>query len=186
MPVTRPALPPRYATPELIGHGGMGEVDRAVDASLGRTVAVKVLAERWTSDEEFHARFLREARTAASLSGEPNVIAIYDVSETGEGVPFIVMEYAIEGTLADRLRRGAIASEKALPWLEQTARALDSAHARGVVHRPGQRHIGVAVRLVEDPHVDDFACRGHHHLHQVIGRSNGDADRVRRLVEFGL
>ena len=133
--MTRPALPPRYATPELIAHGGMGEVYRAVDASLGRTVAVKVLAERWTSDEEFHARFLREARTAASLSGEPNVIAIYDVSETGEGVPFIVMEYAIEGTLADRLRRGAIASEKALPWLEQTARALDSAHARGVVHR---------------------------------------------------
>ena len=121
--------------PELIAHGGMGEVYRAVDASLGRTVAVKVLAERWTSDEEFHARFLREARTAASLSGEPNVIAIYDVSETGEGVPFIVMEYAIEGTLADRLRRGAVASEQALPWLEQTARALDSAHARGVVHR---------------------------------------------------
>ncbi len=121
--------------PELIAHGGMGEVYRAVDASLGRTVAVKVLAERWTSDEEFHARFLREARTAASLSGEPNVIAIYDVSETGEGVPFIVMEYAIEGTLADRLRRGAVASAQALPWLEQTARALDSAHARGVVHR---------------------------------------------------
>ncbi len=121
--------------PELIAYGGMGEVYRAVDASLGRTVAVKVLAERWTSDEEFHARFLREARTAASLSGEPNVIAIYDVSETGGGVPFIVMEYAVEGTLADRLRRGAVASEQALPWLEQTARALDSAHARGVVHR---------------------------------------------------
>ena len=135
MPVTRPALPPRYLTPELIAYGGMGKVYRATDESLGRTVAVKVLAERWTSDEEFHARFLREARTAASLSGEPNVIAIYDVSETGEGEPFIVMEYATEGTLADRLRRGAVASEQALQWVEQTGRALDSAHARGVVHR---------------------------------------------------
>jgi serine/threonine-protein kinase len=135
MAVTRPALPSRYATPELVAYGGMGEVYRATDESLGRTVAVKVLAERWARDDEFHARFLREARTAASLSGEPNVIAIYDVGESRDGLPFIVMEYAPEGTLADRLRGGAVRREQALAWLEQTAGALDSAHARGIVHR---------------------------------------------------
>ena len=135
MPVTRPALPPRYASPEPIASGGMGEVYRATDATLGRTVAVKVLSERWASHDEFHARFLREARTAANLSGEPHVISIYDVSETGDGLPFIVMEYATHGTVGDRLERGAVPSEEALRWLEQAAQALDSAHARGVVHR---------------------------------------------------
>jgi hypothetical protein len=135
MPVTRPALPSRYATPEPIASGGMGEVYRATDETLGRTVAVKVLSGRWASHDEFHARFLREARTAANLSGEPHVISIYDVSETREGLPFIVMEYATRGTVGDRLQRGAVPPEQALRWLEQAARALDSAHARGVVHR---------------------------------------------------
>ena len=135
MPVTRPTLPPRYATAEPIASGGMGEVYRATDATLGRTVAVKVLSERWASHDEFHARFLREARTAANLSGEPHVISIYDVSETGDGLPFIVMEYATHGTVGDRLERGAVPAEEALRWLEQAAQALDSAHARGVVHR---------------------------------------------------
>ena len=133
--MTRHALPSRYATPELIAYGGMGEVYRATDEILGRTVAVKVLAERWATDPEFHARFLREARTAASLSGEPNVIAIYDVGETGENLPFIVMEYASRGSLADRLRQGTVKAGEALPWLEQAARALDIAHGRRVVHR---------------------------------------------------
>ena len=135
MAVTRPALPSRYAAPEPIASGGMGDVYRATDATLGRTVAVKVLSERWASHDEFHTRFIREARTAANLSGEPHVISIYDVSETEDGLPFIVMEYARHGTVADRLQRGPVAPEEALRWLEQAARALDSAHARGVVHR---------------------------------------------------
>ena len=113
----------------------MGEVYRATDESLGRTVAVKVLSERWSADDEFHARFLREAQTAASLSGEPNVIAIYDVGESRDALPFIVMEYATGGTLADRLREGSVPRDQSLRWLEQTAGALDSAHARGIVHR---------------------------------------------------
>jgi serine/threonine-protein kinase len=135
MPVTRPALPSRYATPELIAYGGMGEVYRATDETLGRTVAVKVLSERYARNEEFHARFVREARTAASLSGEANVIVIHDVGESGDDLPFIVMEYVPGGTVADRLRAGRVAPEQSLLWLEQTADALDRAHARGIVHR---------------------------------------------------
>ena len=123
MPVTRPALPSRYATPELIAYGGMGEVYRATDETLGRTVAVKVLSERYARNEEFHARFVREARTAASLSGEANVIVIHDVGESGDDLPFIVMEYVPGGTVADRLRAGRVAPEQSLSWLEQTADA---------------------------------------------------------------
>jgi tRNA A-37 threonylcarbamoyl transferase component Bud32 len=135
MPATRPALPSRYAKPELLAYGGMAEVYRATDESLGRKVAVKVLSERYASDAELHARFLREARTAASLSGEPNVIVIHDVGETLRSLPFIVMELVPGGTVADRLRHGRVPSEQALDWLEQAAVALDRAHDRGIVHR---------------------------------------------------
>ena len=136
MPATRPALPSRYAKPELLAYGGMAEVYRATDESLGRAVAVKVLSERYASDDdELHARFLREARTAASLSGEPNVIVIHDVGETRRKLPFIVMELVRGGTVADRLRHGRVPAEQALEWLEQAAAALDRAHERGIVHR---------------------------------------------------
>ena len=135
MPAKRPTLPDRYASPELIAYGGMGEVYRATDKTLGRTVAVKVLSERYARNEEFHARFLREAQTAASLTGEPNVIVIYDVDENAHGVPFIVMEYLPGGTVADRLHADRVDAEQALAWLGQAAEALDRAHARGVVHR---------------------------------------------------
>ena len=135
MPATRPALPSRYATPEQIAHGGMGDVYSATDERLGRTVAVKVLAERYARNDEFHARFLREARTAASLSREPYVVVIYDVGETEDALPFIVMEHAAGGTVADRLQDGPVDREQALRWLAQAAEALDAAHARGVIHR---------------------------------------------------
>jgi serine/threonine-protein kinase len=113
----------------------MAEVYRATDESLGRAVAVKVLSERYASDDELHARFLREARTAASLSGEPNVIVIHDVGETRRRLPFIVMELVQGGTVADRLRHGRVPLEESLRWLEQAAAALDRAHERGIVHR---------------------------------------------------
>jgi eukaryotic-like serine/threonine-protein kinase len=135
MPATRPALPSRYAKPELLAYGGMAEVYRATDESLGRSVAVKVLSERYASDDELHARFLREARTAASLSGEPNVIVIHDVGETRRNLPFIVMELVPGGTVADRLRHGRVPADEALRWVEQAGTALDRAHDRGIVHR---------------------------------------------------
>src|SRR5919201_5243713 len=98
-------LPPRYRSPRRIGRGGMGDIYRATDDTLGRAVAVKVLAERYSEDEAIRQRFMREALAAARLSGEPNVITIFDVGEW-DGRPFIVMEYLGGGSLEGRLRDG--------------------------------------------------------------------------------
>src|SRR3954451_24157713 len=127
-------LPPRYRSIETVAHGGMGEIYKATDDSLGREVAVKVLAERFAQDDALRARFTREALAAARLSGDPSTVTIYDVGEW-EGRPFIVMEYVDGGSLEDQLRAGPPAPDDALDWLRQAAAALDAAHAKGVVHR---------------------------------------------------
>jgi serine/threonine-protein kinase len=113
----------------------MGDVYRAVDSQLGRTVAIKVLADRYADDDSVRERFKREALAAARLSDAPNTVTIFDVGEW-EGHPYIVMELAEGGTLEDRLRAGG-AQDPAdvLRWLAEAARALDAAHAAGVVHR---------------------------------------------------
>src|SRR5919199_1670947 len=113
----------------------MGEIYRATDDVLGRAVAVKILADRFAEDAAIRERFTREALAAARLSGEPNIVTIFDVGEWN-GRPFIVMEYLGGGSLATVLRQeGEQPPERALEWLEQAARALDAAHAQGVVHR---------------------------------------------------
>jgi serine/threonine-protein kinase len=128
-------LPPRYRSPRRIGRGGMGDIYRATDDTLGRAVAVKVLAERYSEDEAIRQRFMREALAAARLSGEPNIVTIFDIGEWHER-PFIVMEYLSGGSLDDRIREsGAQEPSQALTWLEQAALALDAAHRNGVVHR---------------------------------------------------
>jgi serine/threonine-protein kinase len=128
-------LPSRYLEPEQIARGAMGDIYRATDATLGRIVAVKVLAERYAEDEGLRKRFTREARAAARLSGEPNTVTVYDVGEY-HNRPYLVMEYMSGGSLDDVLRReGAQPLGRALAWLEQAARAFDAAHRAGVVHR---------------------------------------------------
>ena len=112
----------------------MGEIYRATDVALGRDVAIKMLFAHHAADDEIRARFTREALAAARLSGEPHTVAIYDVGEA-DGRPFIVMEYMPGGSLADRLARGRPSTAEALQWVDETARALDAAHGRGVVHR---------------------------------------------------
>jgi tRNA A-37 threonylcarbamoyl transferase component Bud32 len=133
--VTTDSLPPRYRDPEQIGRGGMGDIYRATDSVLGREVAIKVLADRYAQDESVRERFTREALAAARVSSEPNIVTIFDVGEHAEH-PYIVMEHLGGGSLDDVLRRGGAQSpQQALAWLEQAGRALDAAHARGVVHR---------------------------------------------------
>jgi tRNA A-37 threonylcarbamoyl transferase component Bud32 len=135
MAVDTGLLPDRYAGPQPVGQGGMGEIYRATDTVLGRAVAVKVLAERYSLDRAVRERFTREALAAARLSGNRNIVTIFDVGEHN-GRPFIVMEYLAGGSLEQRLHAdGAEPAGLALDWLEQTAAALDAAHADGVVHR---------------------------------------------------
>jgi eukaryotic-like serine/threonine-protein kinase len=113
----------------------MGEVYRAVDSVLERKVAVKLLSERHSQQEEVRARFRREALAAARLSGTPHVITVFDVGEHREQ-PYIVMEYLDGGSVHDRLRDdGRVPPGQALEWLGQVGVALDRAHAEGVVHR---------------------------------------------------
>jgi serine/threonine protein kinase len=127
-------FPPRYRGAQRIAHGGMGEIYRATDSTLGRAVAIKVLAERYADDEDVRSRFTREALAAARLAGDPSIVTIFDVGEHG-GRPYIVMEYFGGGSVEDRLRNDGPSAAQSLEWLEQAARALDHAHAEGIVHR---------------------------------------------------
>jgi serine/threonine-protein kinase len=113
----------------------MGEVYRATDSVLERKVAVKMLSERHSREEEVRTRFRREALAAARLSGTPHVITVFDVGEHKEQ-PYIVMEYLDGGSVHERLREGGpVDPGQALEWLAQAAIALDRAHAEGIVHR---------------------------------------------------
>ncbi len=129
-------LPDRYAALRHIASGGMASVWCARDRALSRNVAIKLLAERFADDHDANARFVREARAAARLSGHPNVVMIYDVGETeADGRAFIVMEFLAGGTVADAIRVDSVRRVHAVKWLQEAASALDFAHSRGVLHR---------------------------------------------------
>jgi len=133
-------LPDRYAVRRPIAKGGMASVWCARDRMLGRSVAIKLISERFARDESALRRFKREARAAARLSGHRHVVTIYDIgqaidSDAPLGRPFIVMEYLAGGTVADALRVGTVTREHAVEWVRQAAAALDYAHSRGVIHR---------------------------------------------------
>jgi serine/threonine protein kinase len=129
------SLPSRYRDARLIAHGGMGEIFLARDEVLGREVAVKVLAERYAQDESLRERFQREALAAARLSGNHNIVTIFDVGEH-DGRPIIVMEYLAGGSLDKRIdRKRPFETGQVLDWLDEAASALDAAHEAGIVHR---------------------------------------------------
>jgi serine/threonine-protein kinase len=121
----------------------MASVWCAEDQVLGRTVAVKILAERFADDAGAMRRFKREARAAARVSNHAHVVTIFDVGDleatqghAGELTrPFIVMEYLAGGTVADALRVGSVRRQEAVRWIREAASALDHAHERGIVHR---------------------------------------------------
>jgi eukaryotic-like serine/threonine-protein kinase len=148
-------LPPRYRGAQQIGRGGMGDIYRATDSLLGRSVAIKILADRYAQDEAVRKRFTREALAAARLSGQPNTVTIFDVGEHNER-PYIVMEHLSGGSLDDVLRSGgAQPPERVFTWLEQAGRALDAAHAAGVVHRD-VKPANLMLDRESNVHVADF------------------------------
>jgi tRNA A-37 threonylcarbamoyl transferase component Bud32 len=116
-----------------VGAGGMGEVYRAKDTRLDRTVAVKVLPAHLSRSEEVRQRFEREARTISSLS-HPHICALYDVGNQ-DGTEYLVMEFLEGETLTDRLGRGPLPADQVLRYGIEIAGALDKAHKQGIVHR---------------------------------------------------
>jgi serine/threonine protein kinase len=133
-------LPERYRVKRHLANGGMASVWCAEDLELDRSVAIKVLAERFAHDAEALRRFKREARAAARVGTHAQVVTVYDVDITpadadGPGRAFIVMEYLAGGTVADAIRHDDIRRQEAIRWLREAASALDHAHAAGIVHR---------------------------------------------------
>ena len=119
-----------YQIESPIGAGGMGEVYKATDTRLERTVAIKVLPAHVASDPERKSRFEREAKTISSLN-HPHICTLHDVGREGD-VDFLVMEYLEGQTLADRLGKGALPLDQALRYAIEIADALDKAHRQGV------------------------------------------------------
>ena len=122
-----------YEVRSLIGMGGMGEVYKARDTRLDRTVAIKVLSAHVALDPDLRQRFGREARAISALN-HPHICSLYDIGQQDD-IDFLVMEYLEGQTLAKRLEKGALALDQALQYAIQIADALDKAHRKGIVHR---------------------------------------------------
>jgi ABC-type branched-subunit amino acid transport system substrate-binding protein/streptogramin lyase len=165
-----------YRVDSLVGRGGMGVVYRATDLSLGRPVALKLIAPELAEDERFRARFLREPRLAASLD-HPNVIPIYEAGEH-EGQLYLAMRF-VEGSDLKGLieREGQLQPERALAVLAQVAGALDAAHRRALVHRDVKP---ANVLLDEDGHayLTDFG------ITKQLGGASTDTGRVVGTLDY--
>ncbi len=132
--LTGQLLDGRYKVESRIAKGGMATVYRALDTRLDRLVAIKVMHQLYADDDEFVARFIREAKSAARLS-HPNVVAVFDQGDDS-GHVFLAMEYVPGHTLRDLLReRGRLSPQEALSILAPVLSALSAAHAAGLVHR---------------------------------------------------
>ncbi len=122
-----------YRLEERLGAGGMGLLYRATDLTLGRAVAVKLLARQLVSDENAKARFVQEARAASALD-HPNIATVYDIGEEA-GELFIVMALYDGETLKQRLEKGRLRVDEAVEILRQVVLGLEAAHRAGIVHR---------------------------------------------------
>ena len=123
-----------YRLLELLGSGGMGQVYKAHDERLQRTVAVKILSPVLSSERELERRFQQEARTTAVLD-HPNVCTLLAVDRTDDGRPFLVMPFYRGETLKDKITRGSLDIEEASGYAMQIASGLAHAHAAGIIHR---------------------------------------------------
>ena len=130
----RDLTPDRYQVLKELAAGGMGCVYLARDVALERFVALKVLSDAWRENPDLRERFVREARVAAQLA-HPNIVAVHDVGDD-DGRPYMALEYVEGRDLSALLKeRGKLPPDEALPILLAVARALDAAHALGIVHR---------------------------------------------------
>jgi serine/threonine-protein kinase len=147
-----------YRIEERVGSGGMAMVFRARDESLGRTVALKVLAPTLAEDQAFRERFIRESRAAAAVD-HPNIIPVYSAGEAG-GVLYIAMRFVAAGDLREVCRReGPLTAERAAFLLSPIASALDAAHAVGLVHRdvkPANILVDSVAGRPDHPYLSDF------------------------------
>jgi serine/threonine protein kinase len=133
VPLTPDARLGSYEILSLLGRGGMGEVYRARDTTLGREVAIKMLPPELASDQDRLARLGREAKLLAALN-HPHIAAIYSLEQIGDR-PVLVMELVPGQTLADRLASGPMPLREMLTIAVQIAKALEAAHAKGIIHR---------------------------------------------------
>ncbi len=125
----------RYRLDGVVGHGGMGTVYRATHVTIGKTLAVKVLAQEFAGDETFRIRFLREAQAISQISHH-NVVEVSDFGVTPTGSLYLVMEFLQGESLSDMLdREGGLGWSRAKPLILQVCRALQSAHDEGILHR---------------------------------------------------
>ena len=124
----------RYAVRRRIGSGAFATVWLAYDENLDSPVAIKVLADNWTEDAHVRQRFLEEGRYLRKVES-PHVVSVYDAGELEDGRPYLVMAYADQGTLADRLEVEGLTPRQALEVVRQVAIGLRALHARGILHR---------------------------------------------------
>src|SRR5450432_172150 len=122
-----------YEILSSIGAGGMGEVYRAHDSRLDRTVAVKILPPSFAADQDRLQRFAQEARAAAALN-HPNILSIFDIGDD-HGTTYVVSELLEGETLRERLQKAPIPLRKAINYALQIAHGLAAAHEKGIVHR---------------------------------------------------
>src|SRR6476661_7556091 len=133
MPLTTGTRLGPYEILSALGAGGMGEVYRARDTKLNRDVALKVIPDTFALDPDRLARFKREAQVLASLN-HPHIGAIYGFEDSGE-THALVLELVEGETLAERIARGAMPLDEALPIARQICEALEAAHEPGIIHR---------------------------------------------------
>lgn len=124
----------RYAVRRRIGSGGFATVWLAYDEQLDSPVAIKVLADNWTEDHHIRQRFLEEGRYLRKVES-PHVVSVYDAGELDDGRPYLVMSYADQGTLAERLEVEGLTPAQALEVVRQVGSGLQALHDRGILHR---------------------------------------------------